>query len=222
MKKMRDIAFAISAFFLGLAQPAIANDSYLFANQLLFPGQSIVAPGCYYHLEMRQDGNLVLYAQNTALWASGTVGPGRYAAMQSDGNFVVYNINGTAYWSTGTHRYPGSYLALQDDGNLVVYEGSSARWASHTSGEKLATRPCHYSSSITTFEVGVDRPGNDYTSYTMSRPSPHNCAYWCVNESRCRAYTYVPPGEGSQARCWLKDRVPNTVSQPGMVSGIVR
>ncbi len=54
-------------------------------------------------------------------------GAGAYVAMQTDGNFVVYN-GGSAKWSSNTSGFPGSDIVLQDDGNLVVYQGSRAIW----------------------------------------------------------------------------------------------
>ena len=55
---------------------------------------------------MQGDGNLVLYdTNNTPHWASGTNGyPGAFAAIQSDGNFVIYQ-NGIARWASNTSGY---------------------------------------------------------------------------------------------------------------------
>jgi len=47
------------------------------------------------------------------------------AQMQADGNFVVYNTDGQALWSTNTQNNPGSFLSLQGDGNMVVYSPSA-------------------------------------------------------------------------------------------------
>ena len=69
--------------------PTRAGAENLNAEQYLYAGQGLVGGGgCYYHLDMQFDGNLVLYAGNTAYWATNTVGRGAYAVMQSDGNFV--------------------------------------------------------------------------------------------------------------------------------------
>lgn len=72
---------------------------------------------------MQYDGNLVLYIGGIAAWHVGqyaTPVPGSYAAMQSDGNFVVYSPSGTAVWSTGTYGHRGAFLIFQTNCNIVV------------------------------------------------------------------------------------------------------
>ena len=84
---------------------------------------------------MQTDGNLVLYQGTRALWATMTNGRGgALAAMQGDGNFVVYTAAGAPLFHTNTFRYAGARLAIQNDGNLVVYQGTTPRWASNTGG----------------------------------------------------------------------------------------
>ncbi len=66
------------------------------------------------------------------------------AALQADGNFVLYDGPQTAsnaYWSTGTNNGFGVLrLVMQGDGNLVLYTPSnSAVWASHGSGSNAYT-----------------------------------------------------------------------------------
>jgi hypothetical protein len=74
---------------------------------------------------LADDCNLILYDGGTAIWNSHTSNPrglnACWAAMQGDGNFVLYDANGRAVWSTGTSKHPGAFLALQGDKNLVVY-----------------------------------------------------------------------------------------------------
>ncbi|MBN9670086.1 PAN domain-containing protein [Roseibium aggregatum] len=72
-----------------------------------------------------------------------------------------------------------------------------------------------------TFEVGVDRMGGDYRSFWLPRPEPALCQKQCEQEEQCRAWTYVVPGhQGSQAKCWLKSRVPNPRNAQCCVSGV--
>ena len=70
------------------------------------------------------DGNLVLYrvSDGRPLWYTATPGPAGEAAMQGDGNFVVYSSGGQPQWSTGTVGHEGAWLAVQSDGNLVIYD----------------------------------------------------------------------------------------------------
>jgi hypothetical protein len=69
-------------------------------------------------------------------------------------------------------------------------------------------------------EMGVDRPGSDYANFDLPQPHPRLCKEACTRDRRCRAFTYVNPGvQGPSARCWLKDTVPQPVSNQCCVSG---
>jgi hypothetical protein len=52
--------------------------------------------------------------------------------MQGDGNLVLYDVNNSPRWDSGTWGFPGSFLIMQNDGNLVIYQGSTPLWASNT------------------------------------------------------------------------------------------
>jgi len=82
--------------------------SALGLNDTLTPGQSLTSP-------------------------SGTF----IAALQGDGNLVVYRVgNSTALWASNTPGKGGTKLIMQGDGNLVLYTASgSAVWASNTAGK---------------------------------------------------------------------------------------
>ncbi|MDP8999952.1 MAG: hypothetical protein M3O46_07565, partial [Myxococcota bacterium] len=69
-------------------------------------------------LQLQGDGNLVLvdYGVKPAapLWASNTFNTtASVALMQGDGNFVLYDVDGNALWSSGTWNNPGAYLTVQ-------------------------------------------------------------------------------------------------------------
>lgn len=103
------------------------------AVETLTAGESIKSPNRTYTLNMQSDGNLVLYEDGAAVWATSWLGAptqsGSRAVMQADGNFVLYSSSNAALWHTGTGSWPGSRIIVQNDGNLVVYDSSgTARW----------------------------------------------------------------------------------------------
>ena len=80
-----------------------------------------------FSLWYQDDGNLVLYHQATASWASNTAGTTHgSAAMQGDGNFIVYNGAGTPLCASGTDGNFGAYLVLRNDGVVVIYDATGA------------------------------------------------------------------------------------------------
>jgi hypothetical protein len=85
-------------------------------------------------LAMQADGNLVLYQNGTALWASNTSGQNCgsnqcEAVFQADGNFVVYN-GSTALWNSQTYGNPGATLILTDQlPHIEVVLNGSILWA---------------------------------------------------------------------------------------------
>lgn len=115
--------------------PGPTGCGMLGSNEGLAPGEHLTSCEGKYTLWMQDDGNFVLYHNGVgAIWASSTVGPGfRFAAMQGDGNLVVYS-EGTAEWYSHTAGHAGAVLAVQDDGNLVIYQGNTPIWASGTAG----------------------------------------------------------------------------------------
>ena len=79
-------------------------------------------------------GNLVIYGPYGPCWASDTDNRGQgpfKAIMQGDGNFVLYDTNGTPTWASNTCGMgPGLRVFLQDDGRMMLMEGEETRWAS--------------------------------------------------------------------------------------------
>jgi hypothetical protein len=111
----------------------------LTAGQQLRTGQYLLSNNAQFALVLQSDGNLVLYENGTALWASRTSGSGaNHLAMQDDGNLVLY-AGGTPKWHSGTDGT--SSFVVQDDGNLVVYRASNGlpTWDSKTGGHKTYT-----------------------------------------------------------------------------------
>ena len=70
-------------------------------------------------------------------------------------------------------------------------------------------------------EPNTDRPGSDYNNYDLSNPDPALCQNDCLNDPKCKAWTYVRPGiTGPKAHCWLKNAVPKQVRNMDCISGI--
>jgi hypothetical protein len=121
-----------------LTTDADFNCSYMMANEGLIASPSsqsqLVSCDGRFVLVLQNDGNLVLNQNGVTFWSSMTAGlGGTIAAMQSDGNFVIYTAMGRPVWATNTWGQPGASLVVQDDGNLVIYNTSnSSVWASIT------------------------------------------------------------------------------------------
>jgi hypothetical protein len=74
-----------------------------------------------------------------------------------------------------------------------------------------------------TLEEGVDRSGYDYRNFWLPNPEAPLCQEACLNDARCRAWTFVAAGyQGSSSACWLKSDVPTAANRPCCVSGIIR
>jgi hypothetical protein len=109
-------------------------------GQLLTPGQWRRSPNGNYGLVMQSDGNLVLYETGSrkALWSSQTSGnPGAFAALQRDGNLVVYSSSRQPLYHSATSAGAGTVLVVQDDGNAVLYSGGKALWGAQTDVHQL-------------------------------------------------------------------------------------
>jgi len=70
-------------------------------------------------------------------------------------------------------------------------------------------------------QVGFDRPGGDYASFTLRSGDPAHCAARCERDSRCRAWAFsYPATESAGAVCWLKSRVLPRIATNCCVSGV--
>ena len=77
---------------------------------------------------MTEQGQLVALTDYQQWWQQeGNGQPGAVAAMQEDGNFVVYGPDGTVLWATGTENNRGASVVIENDsgkGVLKVYSGN--------------------------------------------------------------------------------------------------
>jgi len=113
--------------------PSPAGCGVYEGTTILEANQSLVSCDGRFDLVMQGDGNLVLYQAGWALWHTETHGQtGAWAALQDDGNLVVYSAWDTPLWSSETNGYWGAALAVQDDGNMVIYDGWTAVWSTGT------------------------------------------------------------------------------------------
>ena len=71
-------------------------------------------------------------------------------------------------------------------------------------------------------EYDTDRYGQDYTdSFRETGSTPEACRARCLNESKCRSFTWVRAGvQGNVPRCWLKYGVPGKSKSNCCVSGV--
>lgn len=80
---------------------------------------------------------------------------------------------------------------------------------------------CRLQSGSVTLEQDTDRPGSDYWNFDLSQAAPERCRNVCAGAPRCKAFTYVKPGvQGTNARCWLKDSVPQAGPSSCCISGV--
>ena len=70
-------------------------------------------------------------------------------------------------------------------------------------------------------QTGFDRPGGDYSSFTVRSGDPAACAARCEREGRCRAWSFAYPRTvTTSATCWLKSQVTQRVEDACCVSGV--
>ena len=70
-------------------------------------------------------------------------------------------------------------------------------------------------------QTGFDRPGGDFSNFTVAGGDPAACAARCEREGRCRAWSFSYPRTAAPgATCWLKNRVTKRVEDSCCVSGV--
>jgi pimeloyl-ACP methyl ester carboxylesterase len=69
---------------------------------------------------------------------------------------------------------------------------------------------------------GINLLGADYSNFWVPEANSARCQTACKSDLKCAAWTYVQPGVlgAAQARCWLKDHVPNQYRNACCVSGV--
>ena len=69
-------------------------------------------------------------------------------------------------------------------------------------------------------QVGFDRKGGDYSSFTVRSGDPNVCAGRCERDARCKAWSFSYPSARFSAMCWLKSDVPPRTEDQCCVSGV--
>ena len=70
-------------------------------------------------------------------------------------------------------------------------------------------------------QSGFDRPGGDYSSFSVRSGDPAACAARCERDGRCRAWSFSYPGTAATAAtCWLKSQVAPRHEDSCCVSGV--
>jgi hypothetical protein len=70
-------------------------------------------------------------------------------------------------------------------------------------------------------QVGYDRRGSDYTTFTVRNGDPAVCATRCEHDARCRAWSFsFPRTTDIAAACRLKNKVPPRAEDNCCVSGV--
>ena len=70
-------------------------------------------------------------------------------------------------------------------------------------------------------QLGYDRPGNDYLSFTVKSGDPAVCAARCEQDGRCRAWSFAyPRTKKVAATCWLKKKGSPRGKDDCCVSGV--
>ncbi|WP_182046873.1 peptidoglycan DD-metalloendopeptidase family protein [Curtobacterium sp. ME26] len=113
----------------GIVWQALTFQDRVAAGSVIASGSALQSDGSGSRkLTMRTDGNLVQTVNGAAVWNSGTGGhPGAYAAVQTDGNLVVYGPDKVALWASHTSRAGAGQLLVQVDGNVVLYGKADTR-----------------------------------------------------------------------------------------------
>jgi hypothetical protein len=140
-RAVQALAATCGALFLlitAAVSPASAADS-LTAGGALAPCTSLHSADGQYEAAMQCDGNLVVYGPGGPTWSSRTNGAsGADLELQADGNLVIYASGHSPIWATGSTGANAS-LVMQNDGNLVLYGSGHALWASKATYEAAIT-----------------------------------------------------------------------------------
>jgi hypothetical protein len=87
----------------------------------------------------------------------------------------------------------------------------------------LAMTTLGFAGAVSAAENDTDRPGSDYTSFTIPpfTGGAPDCESACTRDARCRAWTFVRAGgPAGGGQCYLKERVPAANPNTCCISGV--
>lgn len=140
-------------------------------GEKLLVGNSLTSKNGAYTLTLQEDGNLVLYSGDDAVWATATDGQNvERAEVQKDGNFVLYTPD-KAVWASQTKGAEKVLLVLQDDRNLVLYSEKGPVWKSDTHTDEAPPAPKVEEAPVVEAEV-VPAAVEEPVVETPAEPAP--------------------------------------------------
>ncbi|KQQ18369.1 hypothetical protein ASF48_18350 [Rathayibacter sp. Leaf299] len=124
------------------APPAPVIADVLTSGSELASGRGLRSADGGSEAAMQADGNLVVYSRGAVRWFTGTSAAGSRLVMQADGNAVVYSPANRPVWQSATSGNAGARMVMQNDGNLVVYSSSGRPlWQSNRPAPAPAPAP---------------------------------------------------------------------------------
>jgi len=228
-------AMFLTALLFSLSAPAYAKDytrsckatlsasaqtpggTRLRGVQRSFQGKGTI--GYYNPNEARRRARKNLNECVTQAWENRT---GSSRPRQCTKSNQVYN-----YPFTGLHFGIQQALCVSNPGheNLIArinvsFDGKKGCPDNNSWEGTLST---NYRITCPTGEVeqNTDRPGYDYRHFNLpALGTSDQCRNRCINDSRCRAWTYVKPTRRNPPVCWLKSSVPSPRPSSCCVSGV--
>lgn len=187
---------------------APARCGALRLDEGLQAGQEVLSCDGRLVLSLQADGNLVLeedlFGSRAVLWASNTGWSGAsFAIMQSDGNLVIYTLEGRPVWNSATDGNAEATLGLQDDCNMVVYSASGEPlWATNTNvrAAPLALTAASSSENGNAVELSWPVPSAPWSGFVVARAIDGISGFSSVGTLGASATTFtdvVPPIAGS-------------------------
>jgi hypothetical protein len=151
--------------------------------------------------------------------------------------------NGSIYWSpiTQAHETHGAIRAywlgqggissvfgypvsdetdqFNQSGRFSLFEHGVIYWARSTNTITVLVNAGNF---VGPQQTNTDRPGQDFTVFTLPEANPVICQERCTANSQCVAWTYVAPNtiQGPQPNCWLKSGLPLSVPNQACTSGV--